>query len=205
MFDTEALIRYGGLPLICLIVYLGNALFLLFFIPSGAFMFTGGVFVATGALPYNLFTICGLITLSALLGSITGYLFGKTTGPALYRRKDNRFFRVQYLRSAEEFYAKRGKLTLIAGPFLPIIRTFAPIIAGMVKMKFRLFILPSLAGTAGWVTAIVAAGYIIGSQPVLRPVLNYVVVGIILFVSVPVVLRIIKGLRDWQKKGEPPL
>lgn len=205
VFDAEALIRYGGLPLICLILFAGNALFLLFFIPTGAFLFTGGVFMATGVLPYNVFAICGLLGLVSLLGSLTGYWFGKKTGPALYRRKDSRFFRVQYLKAAEEFYDKRGKLTLIAAPFLPIIRTFAPIIAGMISMPLRKFILPALAGSVLWVSGIVLAGYLIGSWPALKPVLNYVVAGIIVCVTVPVVLRIIKGLRDWQRKERETL
>lgn len=205
VFDTESLIRYGGLPLICLIVYVSNALFVLFFVPTGAFLFTGGVFMATGVLPNNVFGACALLGLVALLGSFTGYWFGRKTGPALYRRKDSRFFKVQYLKAAEEYYEKRGKLTLIAAPFLPIIRTFAPIIAGMVRMDARRFVFPALAGSVCWVSAITLSGYLIGSLPLLKPVLNYVVTGIIIVVTVPVVLRIIKGLRDWQKKDKQPL
>lgn len=205
IFDAESLIRYGGLPLICLIIYVSNALFVLFFVPTGAFLFTGGVFMATSVLPHNVFAACALFGIVALLGSLTGYWFGKKTGPALYRRKDSRFFKVQYLKAAEEFYGKRGNLTLVAAPFLPIIRTFAPIIAGMVSMPLRKFLLPALAGSLVWVSAITLAGYLIGSWPVLQPVLNYVVLGIIVVVTVPVVLRIIKGLRDWQKKDQQPL
>lgn len=191
--------------MIFLILYFGNALFFLFFIPSGAFLFTGGVFIATGALPYDVLTVCTLLILASMLGSATGYWFGKRTGPALYKRKDSRFFRVQYLKAAEEFYGKHGKLTLIIAPFLPIIRTFAPVIAGMVSMHFRRFALPALIGSALWVACIVVAGYLIGSWPMLKPWLNYVVAGIIIFVTVPVVFRIIKGLRDWQKNKQEPL
>lgn len=201
VFDTEALIRYGGLPLICLIVFAGNAVFALFFVPTGAFLFTGGVLMATGVLPYNVFAVCCLLGLVALAGSLTGYWFGRKTGPALYRRKDSRFFRTQYLKAAEEFYEKRGNLTLLAGPFLPIIRTFAPIIAGMIRMNLRKFILPAFAGALIWVSSITLAGFLIGSWPVMRPVLNYVVTGIIVVVTVPVVLRILKGLRDWQRNN----
>ncbi len=90
---------------------------------------------------------------------------------------------------------------MLAGPFLPIIRTFAPIIAGMIRMNLRKFILPAFAGALIWVSSITLAGFLIGSWPVMRPVLNYVVTGIIVVVTVPVVLRILKGLRDWQRNN----
>ncbi len=142
-FDAESLIRYGGLLIVCLIVYANTGLFFCFFLPSGAVLFTAGVFAATGGLPQNIFVICLLLIFSSVIGSITGYAFGKKTGPALYRRRDSKFFRRQYLTSTEIFYKKHGALTCIAGYFLPIIRTFAPVVAGMINLDFRRFILLS--------------------------------------------------------------
>ncbi|HMG66765.1 MAG TPA: VTT domain-containing protein, partial [Chitinophagaceae bacterium] len=125
IFDIESLIRYGGLLLIFLAVYGQTGLFFCFFLPSGGLMFSAGVFVASGSLDYNLFTVCSLLTLASVLGNMTGYLFGKKTGPLLYKKKDSKFFKQKHLKVAENFYQKYGWLALSAGLFLPIVRTFS--------------------------------------------------------------------------------
>jgi len=201
-FDAESLIRYGGLFIVFLIVYANIGLFFCFFLPSGAVLFTAGVFTATGDLPYNIFTICSVLILASVLGSVTGYGFGHKAGPALYRRKDSKFFRRQYLISTETFYKKHGVLTCIAGYFLPIIRTFAPVVAGMIRMNFSKFIFLSFIGSVLWIISFVSAGYFIGSRPLLKPWLQYIVIGFILVVTVPLVVRIIKGLRELRKEKE---
>jgi membrane-associated protein len=201
-FDAESLIRYGGLFIVFLIVYANIGLFFCFFLPSGAVLFTAGVFTATGDLPYNIFTICSVLILASVLGSITGYGFGHKAGPALYRRKNSKYFRRQYLISTETFYKKHGVLTCIAGYFLPIIRTFAPVVAGMIRMNFRKFIFLSFIGSVLWIISFVTAGYFIGSRPFLKPWLQYIVIGFILVVTVPLVVRIIKGLRELRKEKE---
>src|SRR3954469_24484798 len=100
MFDPESLIRYGGLLLVALAVYGQTGLFFCFFLPAGGLMFTAGVFIASGKLGYGLIPVCLLLTLAAILGSMTGYGFGWKTGPLLYKRKDSGFFRQQYLQKA---------------------------------------------------------------------------------------------------------
>src|SRR6476661_1509046 len=93
VFDIEQLIRYGGLLLLCLLTYGSTGLLFCFIIPSGAVLFGAGIYAATGALHNNIVIVCGLLTLSSILGNITGYWVGKKAGPALYERKDSRFFR----------------------------------------------------------------------------------------------------------------
>lgn len=198
IIDIEALIRYGGLLIMCIVIYASHGLFFCFFLPTGGVLFTGGVLIATGALPYNLLTVCSLLILAAVLGNGTGYWFGRQAGPSLYRRKDSRFFRRQYLEAAEEFYRKYGRLALLVAFFLPVIRTFAPIVAGMIRMNFRRFILPSFAGAVLWVVSFTGAGYFIGSRPLLRPWLKYIVIGIIVCVTIPILFKIIKGFRKWR-------
>jgi len=201
-FDAESLIRYGGLFIVFLIVYANIGLFFCFFLPSGAVLFTAGVFTATGDLPYNIFTICSVLILASVLGSVTGYGFGHKAGPALYRRKDSKFFRRQYLISTEAFYKKHGVLTCIAGYFLPIIRTFAPVVAGMIRMNFSKFIFLSFIGSVLWIISFVLAGYFIGSRPLLKPWLQYIVIGFILVVTVPLIFKIIKGITKLRKEKE---
>src|SRR5580765_4767899 len=101
-------------------VYGQSGLFFCFFLPSGAYMFTAGVFVATGAMDHNIITVCSLLILASVLGNMTGYWFGKKAGPLLYNRKDSRFFRREHLAAAEVFYKKYGRMALTAGAFFPI-------------------------------------------------------------------------------------
>jgi membrane-associated protein len=123
--NAESLVRNGGMWAIILLVYSTTGLFFCFFLPSGGVLFVAGVLIASGGLPYSFFSACGLLILASAAGSMTGYWFGRKTGPLLYSRNDSRFFRKQHLRTAESFYNKYGWLALTAGLFLPIVRTFA--------------------------------------------------------------------------------
>jgi len=199
-FDAASLIRYGGLLIIFLVVFGSTGLFFCFFLPSGGLLFTAGVFVATGTLGNNIFVVSSLLILASFLGNITGYWFGKKAGPSLYRRKDSKFFRRQYLTTTEEFYDKWGRSALVAGFFLPIIRTFSPILAGVIGLRLRRFILFSFVGSVCWIVSFVSVGYLIGSRPFLKPWLKYIVTGFILFVTLPLILGIIKRLRGARKK-----
>jgi membrane-associated protein len=200
IFDAESWIRYGGLLLVFIMVYGQSGLFFCFFLPSGAFMFTAGVFVATGAMDHNIITVCSLLILASVLGNMTGYWFGKKAGPLLYNRKDSRFFRREHLAAAEVFYKKYGRMALTAGAFFPIIRTFAPIVAGMINVNFRQFIISSLSGEILLVLSFVFAGYLIGSMPFLKPYLKYIIIGIIILVTVPIVISIVREFRKAAKQ-----
>jgi len=202
IFDVEALIKYGGLFLVFLIVYGTTGLFFCFFIPTGAFLFATGLFAAAGTLNYNIFTICSLLTLASVLGNITGYWFGRKTGPLLYKREDSRFFKKKHLATAESFYKKHGWLALTLGLYLPIIRTFAPIVAGMVKLNFRRFMLLTVAGSVVWILSFVLVGYAIGRIPALKPWLNYIVLVFILIVTVPLIIWVVKELRKLKKENK---
>src|SRR5690606_20854115 len=127
-----ALLQYGGLLLVLLTIYGQTGLFFCFFIPSGAFLFLAGVWFANGQLAHSLFALCGLGVMASILGNITGYLIGYKMGPLLYRRSDSRFFRQQHLTAAKDFYDKYGALALSIGVFLPLTRTFGPIVAGII-------------------------------------------------------------------------
>ena len=206
ILDAESLISHGGLLIVLLLVYGSTGLFFCFFIPTGAILFTAGIFTATGGLQYDIFTVCSLLILASVLGNFTGYWFGRKTGPLLYKRKDSRLFKKQHLTTAETFYNKYGWLALTVGLYLPIIRTFASIVAGMVRLNFRQYILLTTTGSVVWILSFVLAGYFIGSRPYLKPWLNYIVVGFILVVTIPLIIWIFKELRrmrtENKKKGE---
>jgi membrane-associated protein len=201
ILDPESLISHGGLLIVFLLVYASTGLFFCFFIPTGVLLFTAGIYTATGDLPYDIFTVCSLLIVASVLGNLTGYLFGWKTGPLLYSRKDSKFFKKQHLRTAETFYNKYGWLALTVGLYLPIIRTFASIVAGMVRLNFRRFIVRTTAGSMVWILSFVLAGYFIGSRPSLKPWLNYIVIGFILLVTIPVIIWMVKELKNMRKEN----
>jgi len=202
IFDPEALISHGGLFIVFLLVYASSGLFFCFFIPTGAILFTAGIYTATGGLQYDIFIVCDLLILAFILGNLTGYWFGWKTGPLLYSCKDSMFFKKQHLKIAETFYNKYGWLALTVGLYLPIIRTFASIVAGMVKLSFHRFILLTITGSVAWILSFVLAGYFIGSRPLLKPWLNYIVIGFILIVTIPLVIWMIKELGKMRKESK---
>ncbi|HRH60732.1 MAG TPA: DedA family protein [Chitinophagaceae bacterium] len=194
-FNAEAIVRDGGLLIICLAVFAQTGLFFCFFVPSGIFLFTGGMFVATGQLEHHIITVCICSVLSSVLGCIAGYYFGWKTGPLLYKKKDSKFFKQKYLKAADIFYKKYGRFALTLGMLFPFTRTFAPMIAGIVKMNFSRFVLFVFIGSALWIPVFLAAGYLMGSIPAIKEYLGYIMTAIILAVTVPVVVRIIKGFK----------
>ena len=200
-FDIESLIRNGGMIIVWLIVYASTGLFFCFFLPVGAALFVTGVLAVKGDVTYDIFTICGLLIPAAILGNITGYWIGWKAGPLLYKRKDSKFFKQRHLKKAESFYEKYGWLTLTLGLYLPIIRTFAPAVAGIIRLRFRRFIFLTVAGSIAWVLSFVLAGYFIGSRPYLKPWLTYIVIFFVVFVTVPLLVSIIKQFRKPKKEG----
>ncbi len=199
IFDPETMIRYGGLLIIFLAVYAQTGLFFCFFVPGGAFLFTGGMFVATGQLHYSLISFCSFMVIASVAGCSTGYGFGLKTGPLLYKRQDSKFFRRKHLKAAEVFYKKYGQFALTTGLLFPVVRTFAPVVAGIIRMGFSRFILLAFIGSVLWIPVFVLAGYLIGSIPAFKEYLPYIMAAIILAVTIPVVTRII---REFKKLGK---
>ena len=196
MFDAESLIEFGGLLAVLLAIYGQTGLFFCFFLPSGALLFMAGALIANGSFSHSFFSLCALGVLAAFMGSITGYAVGYKAGPLLYGKSDSGFFKKQHLTAAKNFYDKYGAWALSIGAFLPIVRTFAPIVAGIIKLKFSRVVLFVLLGSVGWILAFATSGYLVGSMPFLRPYLNYVVGGVIVVVTTPVVINVVRGLKE---------
>jgi membrane-associated protein len=202
IFDINSLISYGGLPLVCLLVYGSTGLFFCFFIPAGALLFSAGLFVATGGLNYDIYSTCILLILASMLGNITGYWFGWKAGPLLYKKKDSKFYKKQHLVTAKTFYSKYGWMALTLGLYLPIIRTFASIVAGIFRVRFHRFMLLTFAGSVVWVLSFVLAGYFIGSQPFLKPWLKYIIIFFVLAVTIPLGIWVAKELSRMRKENK---
>ncbi len=193
--DVESIIRYGGLVAACLLVFSSIGLFFCFFLPIGAVLFTVGLLAAKDELLLPLPAVGLLLIVSAVAGSITGYGIGRSTGRFFYSRKESRFFRRSYLTTAEDFYKKHGALAIAGSYFLPIVRTFVPVLSGIIKIDVKRFILLNFIGSSLFISIFILAGYLVGRAPFLQPWLKYIIAAFILLVTVPLIIKVIKMMR----------
>jgi len=206
LFKPEELIRYGGLALLIIIVLVENGVFFGFFLPGDSLLFTAGLLCYLDVLNVDLVVLEAAIAGAAIAGYYLGYYFGYKTGEALYKRPDTLFFKKQYIYTAETFYKKYGGVALIMGRFLPIVRTFAPIIAGVVKISPKVFFFYNVAGAILWPAIVVSAGYFVGSVfPNALSYLNYIVIAFIVVTAIPVFKNYQaqrKNKKQAEEKGE---
>ncbi|MCF8425780.1 MAG: DedA family protein [Bacteroidia bacterium] len=187
LFKPEELIRFGGLFLLLVVIFLENGVFFGFFLPGDSLLFTAGLLCYLGVLDVELSHLIFYIGFAAIAGYYAGYWFGYKTGEALYKKEDTLFFKKKYITTAEDFYKKYGGIALVMGRFLPIIRTFAPILAGVVKVRPIIFFLFNVVGAFLWPLTIVTSGYYVGQLiPNALDYLNYVVIAFILVTSIPI-------------------
>lgn len=195
-FQPKNIIEYGGLIFLLAVVFVENGLFFGFFLPGDSLMFTAGLLCATGVLNHPFELVISLVFITAVFGSTFGYYFGYKTGDRLHTRKDTFFFRKSHLRTAEEFYARYGSRTLIIGRFLPVIRTFAPIVAGFIKMSFAKFMFANVLGAAAWVGSLLTLGFYLGTVlPDADKYLGYIILSLILITAIPVITTFIRANR----------
>ncbi|SFC21820.1 membrane-associated protein [Parapedobacter composti] len=193
LLDAEALIKSGGFYLVLFIVFAETGLFFGFFLPGDYLLFLAGLFCASGLLNVDITTLCvGLFT-AGVLGNFTGYWFGWRTGPMLFKRKETWLFKRRYVVMAEEFYHKYGGPALIIGRFVPIIRTFAPILAGVVRLNFRKFVLYNVSGAAIWVLLLTLSGFFLGREfPQIIHYIEYIIIGFVVISFMPILIALIR-------------
>jgi membrane-associated protein len=193
LVNPESIIHYGGIYLLLFVVFAETGLFVGFFLPGDSLLFTAGLLCSTGILQLHILFLAVLIILAAVLGNMVGYAFGKKVGPLLFKRKSGILFRQEHLITAHEFYLKHGKKTIILSRFLPIVRTFAPIVAGIVKLDYYKFFIFSLIGAFFWVGILVLTGYFMGEYlPETKDYLGYIVIFLIIITTIPFVINSIK-------------
>jgi membrane-associated protein len=193
--DVETLVRVGGLAAMTAIVFAETGLLIGFFLPGDSLLVTAGVFAAAGKL--NVWHVLGLLSVAAIVGDTVGYWFGRRVGEALFKRPKSVLFNPDHLRRAHDFYEKHGGKTIIIARFMPIIRTFAPIVAGMGKMDYKRFVSFNVFGGIFWVLSMTGIGYFLGRIPGVREHIEIVIV-IVVFLSI--LPGIIAFLREWRKK-----
>jgi len=207
LIDPEQLLREGGFYLLLFVVFAETGLFFGFFLPGDYLLFLAGMFVATGKLDVTIYTLIVGLILAAISGNFVGYWFGLKTGPMLYHRKDSFFFKKKYLKAAEVYYHKQGAFALIMGRFIPIVRTFAPIFAGVVKLDYRKFAFFNIAGAILWVTSLSLLGFYLGQrfEKEINDYLLYIIIGFIVLTTVPLVWAYVKRKISGNKSEEEEL
>ena len=195
--DPDWIVKHGGLYLLLFIIFAETGILIGFFLPGDPILFIAGVIIANMSLGaahpgFTLLYWVGLISAAAILGNFVGYWCGKYFGHYLLKRKDNWLFKKAYIHKAQAFYDKRGGGAIILARFLPIVRTFAPIVAGIVGMDFKKFALYNIVGAFIWVGSLVSLGYLLGENPWVQHNLEYVILGIVLFATAPVIIKLFK-------------
>lgn len=196
LLNPQSIIHYGGLALLLFIVFAETGLFFGFFLPGDSLLFVAGLMCGTPIFDVNIYLLVSTVIIAGILGNFVGYYFGKKTGPVLFRKDDSFFFKKKHVKAAEEFYNRYGGTEIVLGRFIPIIRTFVPIMAGVVNLDFKKFVLYNILGCIAWVVSMVLSGYFLGRLfPSLQNNLEYIVITIILISMIPVVLTYIKEHR----------
>jgi membrane-associated protein len=195
LHNLQGLIEWGGLALLVAIVFAETGLLFGFFLPGDSLLFTAGLLAAAGLFDVR-WLIVSLI-LAAIAGDTVGYMTGKHLGRRLFHKPDSKIFKQEYLQKAEKFYEVHGAKTIVLARFIPIIRTFAPIVAGIGHMEYRKFIMYNVMGGILWVFSMVASGYyLVKFVPGIKDYLHYVIGAIIILSLIPVVHEYLKAKRS---------
>jgi membrane-associated protein len=190
IYDVEFLVRAGGLLALTIIVFTETGLLVGFFLPGDSLLVTAGIFAARGDL--DLLTLNMTLSLAAISGDSVGYAIGARTGPRIFTRENSLFFHRKHLISAKEFYERHGGFTIFIARFLPIIRTFAPVVAGVGEMEYRKFLAYNVFGGIFWVMSMTLAGYFLGKVIPNIDERIHVIIAIVIAVSLlPAVIKVV--------------
>lgn len=204
LIDPAWIAAHGGIYIVMFIIFAETGLFVGFFLPGDSLLFVTGMIISGSRTPFdsNLLNLpywILLIIICGVLGNFVGYWFGKKSGPLLFEKKDTLLFKQKHLHQAKEFYEKRGGVAIVLARFLPIVRTFAPIIAGIVKMDYKKFAVYNIIGSVAWVTSMVLLGFALGENVWVKDNLEKIIILIIFVTTAPVLYKMFFG----KKKEEP--
>lgn len=212
LLDPNWIMSKGGLYLVLIILFIETGLFFGFFLPGDPLLFISGMIIANagdGAIPfdnelYNLFFWGILFVISTILGNIVGYWSGNKFGYLFKGNKEGKrpLIKEKHIESAEEFYQKRGGFAILIARFLPVVRTFVPIVGGIVKMDFKRFMLFNILGAILWVVSITTAGFLLGENQWVQDNLEWTIFGIVAVVTLPVVFKMVFKKKTKQEVAE---
>lgn len=193
--NPENIIQAGGVWLLLAIIFAETGLFIGFLFPGDSLIFIAGVVCASRPelLNLNIYKLEALMISSAIVGNIFAYWFGARVGESLLTKEDSFFFKKSHINTTQIFYDKYGGFALIIGRFLPVVRSFSPIIAGMVKMNKSLFMLYNVLGAFLWIGLLTTLGYLLGNIPWVQNNLGLIVIGLVTITMIPLVIAYFKN------------
>ena len=191
---STVLAGWWGYAMLCGVIFAETGLLTGFFLPGDSLLFTVGVVSGAGHL--NIFVVILALTVAAILGDSLGYYLGRRTGPRIFNRPNSRFFHQEHLKSTQKFYAKHGGQTIIYAKFAPIIRSFAPFVAGVASMPYARFFPFSVIGCVLWIPSLTLLGHGLGSVPLVRAHFEKVILLIIGISLLPAILQVLKARRE---------
>lgn len=197
LMDSEELIRTGGLITITLIIFIENGIIFGFFLPGDYLLFLSGVFCGTKLLDVPVTLLMACVFAAAVLGSLLGYVIGRFFGDNIQTRRDSLFFKKKYIENTRKYFEKYGSQTLIIARFLPVVRTFSPILAGIVKMNFYKFMIYNVLGGLIWTVVLVGGGFYFGEK--FPWIVDYVQYIIFFFLGITT-FTVIKGYLNAKKE-----
>jgi membrane-associated protein len=183
-----------------LIIFCETGLVVTPFLPGDSLLFAIGSLAAIGALRVE-YTI-PLLMIAVLAGDNTNYWIGRKAGPKVFRQENSRLFNKEYLERTHKFYDRHGKITIILARFLPIIRTFAPFVAGIGRMTYHIFLLFSVLGAILWVNVFVLVGYFFGNIPFIKQNFSIVIIALVLIPGLPAFIEFIRHIKERRKKRQ---
>jgi len=201
ILDPEGLIQSFGLIGILVIVFAECGLLIGFFLPGDSLLFAAGLLVAGGLLDYPIQLVALLITIAAIAGNLTGYWIGRTVGPRVLDRPDGRFFKRSYVTQTQAFFDRHGARAIILARFVPIVRTFITVMAGAVRMDFKLYALYTTIGGVIWGVGVTLLGYYLGNIPVIKDNLEVFLLGFVFLSILPIVYELWHARRP---RSSPP-
>jgi membrane-associated protein len=202
VYDVEGIIRWGGIVMLTVIIFAETGLLIGFFLPGDSLLVTAGLLASPGQHLMNIGLMATVLPLAAIAGNSVGYYIGRVTGPRLFTRDDSLLFNKQHLYRAQAFYDRHGGKTLVLARFMPIVRTFVPIVAGVAAMEFVAFTFYNVVGGVLWILSMLFLGYFIGDIPWVRQNVEKVILLVIFLSLLP---GIIEYLRSRGRVVEPPL
>ncbi|MGW1885775.1 DedA family protein [Streptomyces sp. NPDC001970] len=197
--DPDYLITTFGLIGVLVIVFAESGLLVGFFLPGDSLLFTTGLLVTTGVIKQPLWVVCTLVVLAAIIGDQVGYLFGRKVGPSLFKRPDSRLFKQENVEKAHEFFEKYGPKSLVLARFVPIVRTFTPIIAGVSRMNYRSFITFNIIGGMLWGAGVTLLGAALGKIEFVHKNIEAILIAIVLISVLPIVIEFLRARSKGKK------
>ena len=192
--SLDDLIRWGGYAVLVGIVFTETGLLVGFFLPGDSLLVTAGLVAAAGGL--NIWWVNSLLIVAAIVGDSVGYAIGARLGPRLFTREQSLLFNPRHVERTRRFYECHGAKTIVIARFVPIIRTFAPVVAGVGQMRYRRFLVYNVAGGVGWVTSMTWMGYLLGrAVPNIADYIHIVVIVVIVVSMIPIVVEILRERR----------